>query len=196
MEDDNMKKIVMLIMNISRTFLLIVLLLLLLSACQNNQPLESNVPQQTNQENDQQSELRRIRDENITLQGKIKLLEERPSEKFMSDLRETMNHSLKIIHAMGVRDYSYLESVSAPGVTINKDENKVYFDYGGKKIGWDFLKTIELNKLEYWSSFYLYGENEFQIDFAHFWEDSHRTIEIYFIKKDGSWLFNGFVTNA
>jgi hypothetical protein len=95
----------------------------------------------------------------MTLQGKIKLLEERPNEKFMSDLRETMNLSLKIIHAMGVRDYSYLESVSAPGVTINKGENKVYYDYGGKKIGWDFLNTIELNKLEYWSSTYLNGEN-------------------------------------
>jgi hypothetical protein len=196
MEDDNMKKIVMLIMNISRTFLLIVLLLLLLSACQNNQPLESNVPQQTNQENDQQSELRRIRDENITLQGKIKLLEERPSEKFMSDLRETMNHSLKIIHAMGVRDYSYLESVSAPGVSINKDENKVYFDSGGKKTGWNFLNAIELNKLEYRFSTYLNGENEFQVGFAHFWEDSHSTIYIDFVKIDGSWLFNGLVTNA
>jgi hypothetical protein len=196
MEDNNVKKIVMLIMDSSRAFLLFVLLLLLLSACQNNQPLDSQVPQQTNQKNDQQSELRRIRDENMTLQGKINLLEERPSEKFMSDLRETMNLSHKIILAMGVKDYSYLESVSAPGVTINKDENKVYFDYGGKKMDWDFLKTIELNKLEYWSSFYLNGENEFQIDFAHFWGDSHGTIEIYFVKIDGSWLFNGFITNA
>ena len=115
-----------------------------------------------------------------------------PSEKFMMDFRETLNLSFKIIYAMEVKDYDFLESVSAPGVTVSRVEDKIIFNHNVV----NFLDDVNLKNLEYWSSTYLTSDTEFEIGFAHFFDDTHSTFYMRFIRKDGHWLFNGFITNA
>ncbi|UQZ36727.1 hypothetical protein C2I18_26260 [Paenibacillus sp. PK3_47] len=118
-------------------------------------------------------------------------------EAFMADLSATLNLSFKIIHAMGEKDYSYLESVAAPGVTVNKEENRVYFERGGEQLSWDFLQPVTLDKLEYRFSTYVNEQQkEFLAGFAIYSGDSHSTVEIYFVKQGDVWLFNGLLTNA
>ncbi|HZG84103.1 hypothetical protein [Paenibacillus sp.] len=118
-------------------------------------------------------------------------LDERPSDTFMMDLRETMNLSFKIIYAMERKDYDYLESVSAPGVTVSREEDTIHFNDNSV----NFLENVNLSNLEYWSSTYLESDTKFQIGFAHFFDDTHSTFYMSFIRKDGHWLFNGFITN-
>ncbi|TJY42658.1 hypothetical protein E5161_07330 [Cohnella pontilimi] len=163
-------------MKISQAFLLPVLILLMISACQSYKSMESNVPQPTHQES-KEVELQRIRAENDALKA-------------------TLNLSFKIIHAMGKKDFDYLKSVSAPDVRFSKFENRVYFPYGGKMVAPTLLKPIALGNLEYRFSTYINGENEFIVGFAYYQGDSHSTIDLYFIKGEASWLFNGFITNA
>ncbi|AOZ94444.1 hypothetical protein [Paenibacillus crassostreae] len=134
--------------------------------------------------------------EKTNLSEQVKQLEERPSDAFMMDLRETMNLSLKIFHAMENDDYTYLESVSASGVVINKDDNQVVYSAYEQEIRINFLKGLQFDNLEYWSSGYINSDKEFQLGFAQFYEDTHGTIYIDFIRENGQWLFNGFMTNA
>lgn len=126
----------------------------------------------------------------------MKELQKVPSETFKMDLRETMNLSFKIIQAMESKNYIFLESVSSSGVKIDTKNNQVVSTYGIDEVKWDFLKEIHLGNLEYWGSGYTESDVEIQIIFAHFFEDTHGTIYIDFIKEDNRWLFNGFVTNA
>lgn len=137
-----------------------------------------------------------ISQENANLKEQVKELQKVPSETFKMDLRETMNLSFKIIQAMESKNYIFLESVSSSGVKIDKKNNQVVFTYGIDEVKWDFLKGIDLGNLEYWGSGYTESDVEFQIIFAHFFEDTHGTIYIDFIKEDNRWMFNGFVTNA
>ncbi|MEF2965821.1 hypothetical protein V3851_08270 [Paenibacillus sp. M1] len=137
-----------------------------------------------------------ILEEKAELEEQVKRLQRVPSETFMMDLRETMNLSFKIMQAMESHDYAYLESVAAPGVIIDKEKNQVVYTYGGEEVRWDFLKGIHLGNLEYWGAGYGESEVKFQTIFAHFFNDTHGTIYIDFVKKDNKWLFNGLTTNA
>lgn len=169
-------------MIIRRAFIVPVLALLLISACDSDEPESSNaVP--LAYPNSEKTEL-------------MPVSEEKADEAFMADLSATLNLSFKIIHAMGKKDYGYLESIAAPDVTVSKEENKVYFEQGGEQFSWDFLQPVTLDKLEYRFSTYINEGNEFLAGFAVYSGDSHSTVEIYFIKEGGTWLFNGFFTNA
>jgi len=121
---------------------------------------------------------------------------EEPSEQFLMDLRETMNLSFKIFQAMENNDYAFLESSKATGVTIDKENNKVKYEYSGEEIAYDFLTGINLSNLEYWGSGYINDHTNFQIIFAKYFNDTHGTIYLDFVKEDNKWLFNGLSTNA
>lgn len=156
--------------------------------------MESNVPLPTNQES-KELELQRIRAENDALKTKIND-DQKSNERYIVNLSSTLNLSFKIFHAMGKKDFDYLKSISAPNVFFSKFENRVYFPSGGKIVAPTLLKPIELGNLEYRFSTYMNGESEFIVGFAYHRGDSHSTIDLYFIKGEDSWLFNGFTTNA
>ncbi|TJY42636.1 hypothetical protein E5161_07220 [Cohnella pontilimi] len=181
-------------MKMNPAFLLPILILLMISAYQSYKSMESNVPRPTTQES-KEMELQRIRAENDTLKAKISD-DQNSNERYIVNLSSTLNLSFKIIHAMGQKDFDYLKSISAPNVTFSKFENRVYFPYGGKIIAPKLLKPIELGNLEYRFSTYMNGESEIIVGFAYYWDDSHSTIELYFVKGEDSWIFNGFITNA
>lgn len=168
-----------------------ILICLFLFGCTSN-----NTKNFEQQAEDNPSKVDQILQENADLKKQVEELQKVPSETFMMDLRETMNLSFKVIQAMESHDYSLLESVSGPGVIIDRERNQVVFTYDGEEIRWNFLKGIHLGNLEYWGSRYAEADIKFQIVFAHFFEDTHGTIYIDFIKEDNRWLFNGFVTNA
>lgn len=170
----------------------ILLSLLLIGCTSNNSTVNDSekIAKLANTQTDQ------ILQENANLKEQLEELQKRPSETFMMDLRETMNLSFKIIQAMESKDYIVLESVSSSGVEIDKENNQVVFTYGSDEVKWDFLNDIHLRNLEYWGSGYTESDLEFQIIFAHYFEDTHGTIYIDFIKEDNQWMFNGFVTNA
>ncbi|WP_438351217.1 hypothetical protein ACP8HI_11570 [Paenibacillus sp. FA6] len=170
-----------------------ILFCLLLVGCTGNNSPTTNLEQLDISALDMEDQLRK---ENAILEDQVKQLQRRPTETFMMDLRENMNISFKILHAMENNDYAYLESVSASGLSIDKVENQVVYMYGSQEVRLDFLKGIQLDNLEYWGSGYLEDEAGFQLIFAHYFEETHGTIYIDFIREDGRWVCNGIITNA
>jgi len=165
-----------------KLLLIIVIISILISGCSSNRSDESLPSVQSSQSTQDTS--------NLVEQVEV------PSDNFMMDLRETLNLSFKILQAMDVNDFTFLESVSATGVMIDKERNQVTYTYSGEEIKYDFLKEINLSNLEYWGSGYIGNSSNFQIVFAKFINDTHGTIYFDFIKESNRWLFNGFTTNA
>ncbi|TVX96312.1 hypothetical protein [Cohnella terricola] len=162
--------------------LIIVIILLLVSGCTGNQSDDSAPSAQSSQPS--------LGAGNLVEQAEV------PSDKFMMDLRETLNLSFKILQAMDGKDYTFLESVTASGVTIDKENNQVIYNFSGEEMKYDFLTGINLNNLEYWGSGYIESSSRFQIVLAKFLNDTHGTIYFDFIKESNQWLFNGITTNA
>lgn len=177
----------------NRGYLLSFFVFFLLIGCTSN---NSAVIESENAAELVNTKIDQITRENDILKEQVKELQKRPSETFMMDLRETMNLSFKIIQAMDSKDYEFLKSVSSSGVKIDQENNQVVFNYGEDEVRMDFLNELHFGNLEYWGSGYTENEIKFQIIFAHFFEDTHGTIYIDFIKEDNQWMFNGFMTNA
>jgi hypothetical protein len=147
-----------------------------------------------------QSEIVQLRLDNASLIKELKLLLSTEEEKLRMDLRSTINLSFKIFSAMQSRDYNYLISVSAPNLKIDKKENKIIYDYGGKPVEYPFLRSLDFNSLEYWSHSYLEqkdGFERFQVGFAHFWNENgggHAAFYMSFSKINGEWLLDEIIS--
>ncbi len=137
-----------------------------------------------------------MQENNAVQEDRIILELEKENEQYMMDLRETLNLSFKVLHAMEEKDYALLESLSSSDISLDKKDNQVVYFVGEQEIRMNFLTGIHLGNLEYRGGGYSDNNSGFQIYLAHYFEDTHGTIYFDFIKKNDRWLFNGFMTNA
>ncbi|WP_223068469.1 hypothetical protein [Paenibacillus caui] len=160
------------------------MLVLIMTSCTNgnSQDQTASLPatsqDQINAYNNLKAENEQLKKENTALQ---------------SDLRETLNLSLKIFSAMSTKNYKYLETAASGNVTIDRANDSIVFQYGGKETTTHFIDDINLENLEY-RAMILTGENTLEIAFAQIASESSSEIYMLFI-KDEVWKFNGFVTN-
>lgn len=117
-------------------------------------------------------------------------------ERFMADLRENMNLSFKVLHAMDQEDFHALEEKSSDQVKIDRVAKQVVIFSGGEEIRLDFLDGVHFGNAEYRGAGYMEDDRHFQVFFAYYYEDTHGTIEMSFIKEEEEWKFYGFMTNA
>ncbi|CAM3719033.1 hypothetical protein [Marinicrinis lubricantis] len=142
------------------------------------------------------TEMEQLLQENAELKEKVMKLEKEPSEAYMMTLREMMNLSFKIIVAMDNEDYEYLSSVSASGVSVDREKNQIVYMYDNQEIRLNFLEDMDLSNMEYWGFWQTEDEERYEMMFAHFVGDTHGTIYMQFMQEQGEWRFAGFMTNA
>jgi hypothetical protein len=144
--------------------------------------------QQIEDQNKTQLELDQLRKEKASLEVRLKEFEMGESIS-----KYALNLSFKIFHAMSENDFSYLESVSAPGISLNKGTSTVHFDSNGKPEESKFISSINLKNIEY-RGYNIEGD-AMELFFAKYINDGHASIYMRYVKQGDQWLFNGFYTN-
>jgi hypothetical protein len=172
------------------------ILLLVLISCQNSEKPNTTIAetpvQQSEDQNKAQLELGQLRKEKTSLEIRVKELEVAESIS-REALRQTLNLSFKIFNAMTENDLAYLESVSAPGVSINQSSNSIHFDSNGTPSETKFISSINLKNMEY-RGYNIIGD-DMELFFAKYLNDGHVSIYMRYVKQGDQWLFNGFYTN-
>ena len=169
------------------------LLVLLATACTDSNPQETSTEGLSSpNHNEQHLNIDFLQKENDRLKSMIQELEDQnkpPAEIELSDFRETLNLTFKLINAMELKDYKYIESVSSPTVMLNKEKNTFTTKDGES----EFLKSANLGTLEY-RFFHKSDDTSMIIGLAKI-TDHASEINFQYTKTDGKWLFNGFITN-
>jgi hypothetical protein len=150
-------------------------ILLVVIGCSPKEEAVSKVPSPSENE-------KALLEENQQLKA---ILEQRPTVT-VTDLRETMNLSMRFMQAMVDKDYDFLESNSDSSVVINKDSNSFSFKDSHEQ---NFLSTIDYKKLEY--RFHDANDDGIIVGFA------QENVELIFtFKQEGSdYLLISYLTN-
>ncbi|WP_042478398.1 hypothetical protein [Bacillus ndiopicus] len=151
------------------------IVLFILAGCSNKE----DTNQQTS--NDNESKLNVLIQQNEELK---KQLEERPNLP-STQLKETLNLSIRIIQAMNNLDFNYLETVIDSNVAIDHEKKAFIFENGYEQ---NFL-NVDYSILEY--RFHHLENNVITVGFG------QHNIAIYFefSQKDGQYLLNSLITN-
>jgi hypothetical protein len=170
------------------------LLIIGIIGCQNNEKPSAKATEKPSvvENNQLNNELKQLIDENTALHTQLQELTEIGVDK-QALFSSILNLSFNSFHAMNTKDYKYLESVSASGVTFNKSNDMVSYPFGDKTSESKILDQVDFGNIEYRG--HLIEGNKAIIFFAIYVDDSHFTIDMQFINEDG-WKFNGFITNA
>ncbi|MFM9276908.1 hypothetical protein [Paenibacillus jiagnxiensis] len=165
-------------MKSSRMLVITLLLTLFLGAC-------NGVTENTNSELTQQ--IQSLSEENERLKEQIG--DNQNSKGGDTALRETLNHTFKIINAMEKDDYDFIASVSSPNITINQENKSITIDNREQ----NFLKGINFSNLEY--RFYELKDQRLILGIAIVGNEQNIEIVFEYIKGDeNQWLYNGHIT--
>jgi hypothetical protein len=172
-----------------KKLILLPLFLFLLSGCVGNKSELNKTSGETSKiEEELQSKIVELQDQNSELKKQLESYKT-VDEETSNVLRETMNLTFKMIHAMQSKDYAFIEGVLSPEITLDKENGSFSYETYNQ----NFVTGIDFNNLEY--RYHHQEKDTITIGFAVYKDESHSTLDFTYIKSGNGWKLQSFVTN-